>query len=183
MNEHARNIAKKHFKKEWENLQESERHVIGHYIEGTPAAHLPLHMTDEKLTFGQSLADRISSFGGSWPFILIFFAALISWVALNSFILARIGGEFDPFPYILLNLFLSMLASLQAPVIMMSQNRQAEKDRQQALADYEVNLKAELEIHLMHEKVDELVQKRWEELLAIQEAQTTMLKKIASADK
>jgi len=180
MNEHARNIAKKHFKKEWENLEEAERHVIGHYLEGTPATHPPAHLTDEKLTLGQLLADRISAFGGSWPFISIFFATLISWIILNSFILARFGKEFDPFPYILLNLFLSMLASLQAPIIMMSQNRQSQKDRQQAQADYEVNLKAELEIHLMHEKVDELVQKRWEELLKIQENQSAMLNKIVT---
>jgi uncharacterized membrane protein len=180
MNDHARSIAKKHFKREWENLQETERHVIGHYLEGTPATHLPRHLSGEKLTPGQRLADQISSFGGSWPFIILFFLVLLSWIGLNSFILARLGKAFDPYPYILLNLVLSMLASLQAPIIMMSQNRQSQKDREQALADYEINLKAELEIHLMHEKVDELVQKRWEELLAIQEKQTALLNRLES---
>jgi len=180
MNEHAKDIAKKHFKRDWESLHEVERHVIDHVLEGTTASRLPKHLTDEKLTFGQRLADRMAAFGGSWPFIVIFLGALLFWVALNSLVLARVGLEFDHYPYILLNLFLSMLASLQAPVIMMSQNRQAEKDRQQALADYEVNLKAELEIRMMHDKVDELVQKRWAELLAIQEEQTGILRKMAA---
>ena len=129
----------------------------------------------EKLTFGQRLADRVASFGGSWTFILIFAFILLAWVGLNSFILIRWHDSFDPYPYILLNLFLSMLAAVQAPVILMSQNRQAMKDREQALHDYEVNLKAELEIMALHEKLDALREQQWTELLSIQQEQIRML--------
>lgn len=104
-------------------------------------------------TFGARAADAIASFGGSWTFIGLFVAVLAGWVVLNSWMLAK---PFDPFPYILLNLMLSMVAALQAPVILMSQNRQAEKDRERADDDFEVNLKAELEIYELHEKIDRL---------------------------
>jgi uncharacterized membrane protein len=104
-------------------------------------------------TFGERAADAIASFGGSWPFIGLFVAILVGWVLLNSYMLAK---PFDPFPYILLNLMLSMVAALQAPVILMSQNRQAEKDRERADDDFEVNLKAEIEIYELHEKIDRL---------------------------
>ena len=107
-----------------------------------------------RLTFCSGVADRVATFGGSWTFIIIFAAVLIAWVVINSIILARRNEAFDPYPYILLNLFLSMLAALQAPVIMMSQNRQAAKDRLDAAHDYEVNLKAELEVIGMQEKLD-----------------------------
>jgi len=106
-------------------------------------------------TFGQRAADAVARFGGSWTFIAVFVLVLALWVGLNSWFLLRDGHKpFDPFPYILLNLFLSMLAAIQAPVILMSQNRQAEKDRLTAQHDYEVNLKAELEIMALHEKMD-----------------------------
>jgi uncharacterized membrane protein len=118
------------------------------------------HETD--MTFGERLADKVASFGGSWTFLILFAAVLLVWVAINSLMLAR---AFDPYPYILLNLFLSMLASIQAPVIMMSQNRQAVKDRLQATQDYEVNLKAEIEIMALHEKLDEMRHKDLAELL------------------
>ncbi len=118
------------------------------------------HETD--MTFGERLADRVASFGGSWTFLILFAGVLLAWVALNSLMLAK---AFDPYPYILLNLFLSMLASIQAPVIMMSQNRQAVKDRLQATQDYEVNLKAEIEIMALHEKLDEMRHKDIAELL------------------
>lgn len=130
---------------------------------------------DEKTTFGQRAADAVALFGGSWKFILIFATTLIVWIALNSFILSGNGKVFDPYPYILLNLFLSMLAAVQAPIILMSQNRQSEKDRSNAEHDYEVNLKAELEIMLLHEKVDSLREKQWNELLAIQKEQLKIL--------
>jgi uncharacterized membrane protein len=100
---------------------------------------------------------------------------LVCWVILNSYILVNYNKTFDPYPYILLNLFLSMLASIQAPIILMSQNRQAEKDRQNAEHDYEVNLKAELEIMLLHEKVDLLREGQWSELIAIQKEQLRLL--------
>jgi uncharacterized membrane protein len=108
---------------------------------------------DQSLTIGEKLADRVASFGGSWTFMILFAGVLLAWVVLNSFMLAK---AFDPYPYILLNLFLSMLASIQAPIIMMSQNRQAAKDRLDAAHDYEVNLKAEIEIMALHEKLDEM---------------------------
>ncbi len=111
---------------------------------------------DDDSTFGQRAADAVASFGGSWAFIGLFALVLTCWVLLNSWFLLRDGHKpFDPFPYILLNLVLSMLAAIQAPVILMSQNRQGEKDRLTALHDYEVNLKAELEIMALHKKMDE----------------------------
>ncbi|RZJ26936.1 MAG: DUF1003 domain-containing protein, partial [Haliea sp.] len=119
--------------------------------------------------------DAVASFGGSWTFIMLFGITLVAWVVLNSLILVRYGRSFDPYPYILLNLFLSMLASIQAPIILMSQNRQAQKDRQVAAHDYEVNLKAELEIMLLHEKVDLLREGQWGELLAIQQEQIRLM--------
>ena len=107
-----------------------------------------------QLTLGERLADRVAAFGGSWTFILFFLAVLAAWVVLNTGILAHWHDAFDPYPYILLNLFLSMLAALQAPVIMMSQNRLAAQDRLQARHDYEVNLRAEIEIAALHDKLD-----------------------------
>ena len=117
---------------------------------------------DQGSKFGGRLADQVASFGGSWTFLILFSAVIIGWVVLNSVMLA---GGFDPYPYILLNLFLSMLASIQAPVILMSQNRQAAKDRLAAAHDYEVNLKAEIEIMALHEKLDEIRAKDIAELL------------------
>ena len=115
---------------------------------------------EERLTLGQRLADRVASFGGSWPFILVFCSVMVVWVAVNTWVLAE--PTFDPYPYILLNLVLSMLAAMQAPIIMMSQNRQAAKDRLQADLDYRINLKAELEIAHLHKKIDRI----WEDLRA-----------------
>ncbi|MCH5720891.1 DUF1003 domain-containing protein [Niabella hibiscisoli] len=106
-------------------------------------------------TLGQRVADKVASFGGSWTFIISFIIFLLVWIAFNAFILLNKG--FDPYPFILLNLILSCLAALQAPVIMMSQNRQEEKDRERAKKDYMINLKAELEIKLLHEKMDRLI--------------------------
>ena len=122
------------------------------------------------------MADKIAQFGGSWTFILSFLAVLAGWVVLNTILVAKRGSTFDPYPYILLNLFLSMLASLQAPVIMMSQNRQALKDRSDAAHDYEVNLKAEIEIRQLHEKLDDIREKRWEDLVQMQREQIEYLK-------
>jgi len=134
---------------------------------------------DKAITFGQRAADRVASFGGSWTFILLFATVMLVWVALNTFILTHYNKVFDPYPYILLNLFLSMLAAIQAPVILMSQNRQAEHDRRNAEHDYEVNLKAELEIMLLHEKVDLLRQGQWEELIELQRQQLALLTRLS----
>jgi uncharacterized membrane protein len=131
------------------------------------------------MTFGQRLADNVAAFGGSWTFISIFGAVLVIWILLNSFILIRFNSaSFDPYPYILLNLFLSMLAAIQAPIILMSQNRQAYKDRMSAEHDYEVNLKAELEIMTLHEKIDLLRDTQWNELIYIQQEQLVLLSQL-----
>ena len=168
-------LAKRVLRTEWAQLSDGERRVIEAVLKRATISRDPGEVVDTR-SFGERLADRIAQFGGSWPFILIFLGALACWVVLNTVILARRGEAFDPYPYILLNLFLSMLASLQAPVIMMSQNRQAAKDRQDAANDYEVNLKAEIEIRHLHEKLDELREKRWEELVQMQREQIEMLK-------
>jgi uncharacterized membrane protein len=127
-------------------------------------------------TFGERAADAVARFGGSWTFIGLFAIVLGGWVVLNSWLLVRNGNKpFDPYPYILLNLFLSMLASVQAPLILMSQNRQAAKDRENLQNDYEVNLKAELEIMALHEKVDTLTGQHWKELIALQHEQIRLL--------
>jgi uncharacterized membrane protein len=122
---------------------------------------------EEHTTFGQRVADNIAVFGGSWTFIGIFFAILIGWMILNAWLLSN--KPFDPFPFILLNLVLSCLAAIQAPIIMMSQNRQGEKDRQRSEHDYKINLKAELEIKLLHEKIDYLLIYQNKRLMEIQQ--------------
>jgi uncharacterized membrane protein len=166
-------------------MDEPTRKVAHHLKERKHIARHPDAADDIPPTRGQRAADAVASFGGSWTFIGIFGAVMLFWVLLNSFLLLRIDKSFDPYPYILLNLFLSMLASIQAPIILMSQNRHAEKDRQDAEHDYEVNLKAELEIMLLHEKMDLLRESQWNDLLAIQKQQMALLsslidKKIAS---
>lgn len=130
---------------------------------------------DDDTSLGARAADAVASFGGSWTFILLFGAVLVVWVVLNVLLLVRWNAVFDPYPFILLNLFLSMLAAVQAPIILMSQNRQAVKDRLHAEHDYEVNLKAELEIMLLHEKIDLLRQGQWAELLQMQKEQLQLL--------
>lgn len=114
--------------------------------------------SDEHLTFGQKIADAVADFGGSWTFIIIFGTLIAVWIVINVYVL--MAHPFDPYPFILLNLFLSCLAAIQAPVIMMSQNRQEERDRQRARADYKVNLKAEVEIRMLHDKIDLLLEAR-----------------------
>ncbi len=128
---------------------------------------------DQELAFGQRLADRVADFGGSWRFIIIFTSIIFVWIILNSIMLLR--RPFDPFPYILLNLVLSCLAALQAPIIMMSQNRQEAKDRLRAEHDYQVNLKAEIEIRQLHVKMDQLINHSWQRLLEIQRVQLELL--------
>ena len=137
-----------------DQLGARERQVIERAVrrhrEPLPDASLPT----EQLTFGKRLADRVAAVGGSWGFISCFGLALVSWTALNGFAIAQ---PFDPYPFIFLNLLLSMLAAVQAPIIMMSQNRQAATDRRQARRDFEINLKAELEILALHAKLDQLL--------------------------
>ncbi|HUV00058.1 MAG TPA: DUF1003 domain-containing protein [Bacteroidales bacterium] len=136
---------------------------------------------EQQLTTGQRMADKIADFGGSWPFIGIFGVVLILWMLLNSILL--ITKPFDPYPFIFLNLILSCLAAIQAPIIMMSQNRQEERDRIQAEHDYQINLKAELEIRHLHEKLDHLLMNQWQRLLEIQEIQMELMEEIAHKNK
>jgi uncharacterized membrane protein len=132
---------------------------------------------ETKLTFGERLSDRIASFGGSWRFISLFGAVLFGWIILNAVFLLNRG--FDPYPFILLNLILSCLAAIQAPIIMMSQNRAEARDRLRAENDYKVNLKAELEIRHLHEKLDHLLSRQYNRLFEIQQIQIELLQEIS----
>jgi len=132
-----------------------------------------------ELTRGERLADRLAEFGGSWRFILLFGGALAFWILLNTALV--VFGRFDPYPFILLNLVLSCLAAIQAPVIMMSQNRVEARDRRRAEHDYRVNLKAELEIRHLHEKLDHLLSHQWERLIEVQQVQLELLEELAAA--
>ena len=132
---------------------------------------------DAQLKRGEMLADKLAAFGGSWRFILLFGLVLLVWIAVNA--LALLGKPFDPFPFILLNLVLSCLAALQAPIIMLSQNRMEARDRLRAEQDYKINLKAELEIRHLHEKLDHLLKQQWMRLLEIQEIQLEIMEELA----
>lgn len=131
---------------------------------------------DQQLTFGQRMADRLADFAGSWLFIGLFAGVLMVWIGLNSFLL--LWRPFDPYPFILLNLVLSCLAAIQAPIIMMSQNRQEARDRLRAERDYQVNLKAELEIHHLHEKIDHLLVNQGQRLMEIQKIQVELMEEL-----
>lgn len=135
-----------------------------------------LHPPSDTLTRGQLLSDRIARFGGSWAFILIFLAVLLVWIVYN--VSAATQERFDPYPFILMNLVLSCIAAMQAPVIMMSQNRKEEKDRMRAENDYLINLKAELQIRSLHQKVDLLLQEQIKTLFDIQAKQMDLLEQI-----
>ena len=179
MNKKEIEISEKLFHSKYDQLSEKEKHVAHHFAERTPIARNDTQDLTEQKTFGQRLADKVASFVGSRTFISLFAAVMFVWILLNSFILIRYGSEaFDPYPYILLNLFLSMLAAIQAPIILMSQNRQAYKDRMSAEHDYEVNLKAELEIMALHEKIDLLREQQWTELISIQQEQLGLLSQL-----
>ena len=136
---------------------------------------------DKQLTFGQRMADRVAEFGGSWNFLLCFAAVLFLWIGVNC--MAFLWRPFDPYPFILLNLVLSCLAAIQAPIIMMSQNRQEAKDRLRGEEDYRVNLKAELEIHHLNEKLDHLIVHQWERLVKIQQIQMELIKELVPKNK
>jgi uncharacterized membrane protein/uncharacterized membrane protein YeaQ/YmgE (transglycosylase-associated protein family) len=129
------------------------------------------------LTLGQRVADKVAEFGGSWMFLGLFAAFMLGWILLNS---QQQGPGWDPYPFILLNLLLSCLAAIQAPVIMMSQNRQAAKDRQAAQQDYEVNLKSEMEVMSLHAKLDEARDVHWNSLLDLQRSQMEVLERLES---
>ncbi|WP_218127172.1 DUF1003 domain-containing protein [Catalinimonas alkaloidigena] len=130
---------------------------------------------NQRQSFGDRLADHIANFGGSWNFIVVFFAVLLGWILLNATLLTR---PFDPYPFILMNLVLSCLAAIQAPIIMMSQNRMEARDRLRAENDYQVNLKAEIEIRHLHEKMDHLLMHQWQRLMETQQIQLEILQEI-----
>jgi uncharacterized membrane protein len=176
MTERAKQLAIKLLQREWDSLNEQEKRVVETLVRrGQISRNINVYV-DDKRTFGERVADGVAAFGGSWTFIIIFAVILIAWVVLNSYVLLNKG--FDPYPYILLNLFLSMLAAIQAPIIMMSQNRQEAKDRQTAEHDYEINLKAELEVSAIQEKLDELRERKWAELVEMQQQQIRLLEKL-----
>jgi uncharacterized membrane protein len=159
-------------------LGAAERRVMEYLLDQRRVTRDVNRELEENRRLGERVADRIAAFGGSWTFILLFLAVLVAWVVLNSLVLARRGEAFDPYPYILLNLFLSMIAALQAPVIMMSQNRMAARDRLEAAHDYEVNLMAEVEIRTLHDKLDQLRDRDWASLVAQQQEQIRLLERL-----
>ena len=181
MDERVRRLAEQLLDTGLDQLPERERRVISRVAERSRISRDVNSAFDEKQTFGDRLADRVARFGGSWTFIVLFLGTLVAWAVLNSVVLAWYSAAFDPYPYIFLNLMLSTLAALQAPVILMAQNRQATRDRLAAGHDYEVNLKAELEIMGLHEKLDRIRSQHLEELLRTQQEQLGLLAQLAGA--
>jgi uncharacterized membrane protein len=179
-NDPSHSLADRYFRREWALLTSQEQNVL-HSISARTTVSRDTGVGGDKRTFGERAADRIAAFGGSWTFILLFVGVLLGWIVTNTILLVRSGSTFDPYPFILLNLLLSMVAALQAPIIMMSQNRQAAKDRLDAAHDYEVNLKAELEIVRLHEKIDDIREQKWEELVALQQEQIVLLKALCKS--
>lgn len=165
--------------KAWEQASAAERVVLTriHRREHINSSRAP--GSDDDRSFGERVADGVARFGGSWTFIGLFMLFLGLWVATNVWLLR--ANPFDPYPFIFLNLLLSMLAALQAPVIMMSQNRHAEHDRAAAEHDYQVNLKAELEIMALHDKLDQLRVEQLEKILAAQGEQMALLQRLLEA--
>jgi uncharacterized membrane protein len=159
-------------------LSEIERSVLDSVSGNTLITEKTDPEMEDELRLGQRLADMVAEFGGSWGFIIFFGGFLVCWIILNAFWLKNQG--FDPYPFILLNLILSCIAAIQAPIIMMSQNRQEEKDRERAKKDYMVNLKSELEIRMLHEKIDHLVMHQQQRLLEVQQLQIEMMQDILS---
>jgi len=162
--------------KEVGELNDLKKQVIDSIAKSELISNESLKDEIKSETFGNQVADRVASFGGSWTFILSFLFFLLIWIMANVFLFANKG--FDPYPFILLNLILSCIAALQAPIIMMSQNRQEDKDRERAKNDYMVNLKSELEIRILHEKIDHLIMHQQQELMEIQKVQTDLMNTI-----
>jgi len=158
-------------------LSSMEKLVIDTLSDGDEISNLALGQENTPLSRGQKMADHVASFGGSWTFIISFGFFLLVWIVINTAFLVNKG--FDPYPFILLNLILSCIAALQAPIIMMSQNRQEEKDRERSKLDYMINLKSELEIRTLHEKLDHLIIHQQRDLFEIQEIQIEMMKDIS----
>lgn len=162
----AAEIARRTLGKPVHELDEEEAQVIADIESGQLSARDAADVADESSTWGEKLADRVAAVGGSWGFIIAFTVILLGWMLLNSDVLSHFGMAFDPYPYIFLNLMLSTLAAIQAPVIMMSQNRQSAKDRLAASLDYRTNLRAEIDILRLHHKLDNAVTERLDTLEA-----------------
>lgn len=162
--------------KEVKDLTVLEQTVLNSLTERAALSSTIMDVEDQQPGTGQRIADHVATFGGSWTFILSFIAILLIWISVNAWYLHNRG--FDPYPFILLNLLLSCLAALQAPVIMMSQNRQEEKDRQRAKKDYMINLKSELEIRMLHEKLDHLIIRQQEDIIEVQRLQVEQMDNI-----
>ena len=169
--------ARKYLAKEIAKLSEQEREIINRFINRGRVARNVAHEFEEHLTIGQRIADRFAQVMGSWTFIIIQSVILAFWVVLN---ITAFIKRWDPYPFILLNLMLSFQAAYAAPIIMMSQNRQAEKDRLQTKNDYEVDMKAEMEIMQLHEKFNELRDTYWADLVRMQQQQIEMLERIVA---
>lgn len=177
MDQNVRVLAERLLQIGYDDLPEREQRVLRRMARRLAISENINVAFHERLSFGQRLADKVAAFGGSWTFIILFAFVLAGWVVLNSFLL-KSPSAFDPYPYIFLNLVLSMIAAVQAPVIMMSQNRQSAKDRMAAAHDYEVNLKAELEIMNLHEKLDDVRTRQLETVLTQQGEQLEELRKL-----
>lgn len=165
-----------------DDLTKTERRVLDRIAEHRQISKNLNRIDDEGSTFGERMADRVAAFGGSWVFIGLFAMALFSWIGANLVLTQLRTDAFDPYPFIFLNLILSMLAAVQAPIIMMSQNRQAAKDRAAAVHDYEVNLKAELEIMELHDKLDGVRQSQLTSLLQQQGRQIELIETLLAAN-
>jgi uncharacterized membrane protein len=179
LNEYRKKYLASLLKQENIELGEMETQVLDSITKNELLARDLEEEMSKELTHGQRIADKIASFGGSWTFIIFFFLFILLWMSINIVVLLK--RPFDPYPFILLNLILSCLAAIQAPVIMMSQNRKEEKDRKRSQNDYKINLKAELEIKLLHEKIDHLIIHQNQRLLEIQQLQTDYLDDILTA--
>ncbi len=167
--------------KAWEHASAAERAVLTQIHRRERTTRSPAIDDTDDRTLGERVADAVARLGGSWTFIGLFMVFLATWVATNVWWLRT--QPFDPYPFIFLNLLLSMLAALQAPVIMMSQNRHAERDREAAEHDYQVNLKAELEIMALHDKLDQLRVEQLEKILAAQSEQIALLQRLVQASR
>jgi uncharacterized membrane protein len=171
--EYVRDVLEKE-KDEYASLEETFKHGV------KEEDHLPKNINiefEKELTFGEHLSDKIAGFAGSWSFIALFAGLVFLWVALNTYIL--LSRPFDPYPFILLNLVLSVLTAIQAPVIIMSQNRQEIRDRLHAERDYQVSIHTELEIHRLHKKIDHLLTSQGQRLLEIQNIQVELMEEVA----
>lgn len=178
MENRFKHLSEKFFGRGLEEIGEREKRILERVWRRNKVSRDTNEDFEKHKTFGERVADQVASFGGSWTFIIIYLGFLAAWIVWNSYVFFSKPEAFDPYPYILMNLFLSMTAAVQAPIILMSQNRQAARDRLDATHDYEVNLKAELEILGLHAKIDDLREAKWQELLETQQKQIELLTKL-----